>query len=258
VIDMHCHLLPGIDDGPATIEETIVLARASAASGVKTIVATPHVNSRTPNESQAIARLVTEVAAALQADGIEIAVLPGAEVAITSVSELEPGEIARLTLGGGEWLLLEPPFTPVAPGIEGAVLGLRREGYKILLAHPERCPALHREPAMLRRLADDGVLMSITAGSLVGRFGGEVKRFTEQLISEELIHNVASDAHDVARRAPGITDELERAGLSALRGWLTEEVPTAILGGGEIPPAPAFPRPRPKPRGLLGGWARRD
>jgi protein-tyrosine phosphatase len=252
MIDMHCHLLPGIDDGPATIEETIVLARASAASGVKTIVATPHVNSRTRNESQTIAYLLEEVGARLRSEGIAITLRAGAEVAITSVSELEEGELGRLTLGGGEWLLLEPPFTPVAPGIEGAVFDLRREGYKVLLAHPERCPALHREPEMLRRLADAGVLMSITAGSLVGRFGGEVKRFTQQLIADELIHNVASDAHDVARRAPGIVDELERAGLSSLRQWLTEEVPAAILDGGAIPRAPTQPRPR----GRLSGWRR--
>jgi protein-tyrosine phosphatase len=255
VIDMHCHLLPGIDDGPATIEETIVLARASAAGGVKTIVATPHVNSRTRNESQDIARLADDVGARLAAEGIGIEVRRGAEIAITSVSELDPGELSRLALGGGEWLLLEPPFTPVAPGIEGAVFDLRSEGYKVLLAHPERCPALHREPDMLRRLAGAGVLMSITAGSLVGRFGGEVKRFTQQLIADGLIHNVASDAHDVARRAPGIADELEHAGLSSMREWLTEGVPSAILDGGPVPRAPELPQPRP--RGRLGAWRRR-
>jgi protein-tyrosine phosphatase len=255
VIDLHCHVLPGIDDGPRTIEESVELARAAEAAGIQTIVATPHVSSRYRNRAQGIARLVAELNERLGREGIAVEIRTGAEIALTAISELEPGELSRLALGGGGWLLVEPPFTPVAPGIEGAIVDLRRAGHELVLAHPERCPAFQREPRMLRQLASAGVLMSITAGSLSGRFGGDVKRFAHQLVQEGLIHNAASDAHDLKGRPPGIARELERANLASMTGWLAEEVPRAILTGSEIPSAPAAPV---EPRGnRLTSWLRR-
>ena len=107
-----------------------------------------------------------------------------------------------------------------------------------MLAHPERCPAFHSDPAVLESLVRAGILTSITAGSLVGRFGAPVRRFAFGLVRDGLVHNVASDAHDDSGRAPGMTAELRRAGLEPLAAWLTTEVPAAILAGGEIPPPP--------------------
>jgi protein-tyrosine phosphatase len=94
---------------------------------------------------------------------------------------------------------------------------------------------------MLASLVQRGVLTSITAGSLVGRFGEHVRRFAMTLAREGLVHNVASDAHDVSGRAPGIAEHIERAGLGPLRDWLTEEVPGAILAGEQIPAQPPLP-----------------
>jgi protein-tyrosine phosphatase len=134
---------------------------------------------------------------------------------------------------------MEPPFTPIATGVENILGSLQREGYRILLAHPERCPAFHRDPEMLEALVAGGVLTSITAGSLVGQFGGDVRRFALGLVRDELVHNVASDAHDHVKRPPAIAAELERAGLAPLMEWLTRAVPTAILSGeASIPPRP--------------------
>ena len=239
MIDLHCHVLPGIDDGPETIEGSLALARAAVAAGIGTLVATPHVNSRTPNDAATIARLVGELNARLAEERVALDVLTGAEIAISQLAQIEPEELDRLGLGGGRWLLVEPPFTPVAVALEGLVLGLLRDGHRVVLAHPERCPALRRDPRAIRSLAADGVLMSITAGSLVGRFGGEVRRFALELAREELVHNVTSDAHDSVDRPPGLAEELEQAGLAPLAEWLTQAVPAAILGGEEIPPRPA-------------------
>ncbi len=239
MIDLHCHVLPGIDDGPETIEGSVGLARAAVAAGIGTLVATPHVNSRTPNDAATIARLVDRLNARLAAEQVELGVLPGAEIAISHLDEIEPAELSRLGLGGGRWLLVEPPFTAVAVGLEGLVLGLLRQGHRAVLAHPERCPALQRERRVVRSLADAGVLMSITAGSLVGRFGGEVRRYALELAREGLVHNVTSDAHDSVLRPPGMAKELEQAGLAPLDDWLTRMVPAAILGDEEIPPRPA-------------------
>ena len=172
VIDIHSHVLPGIDDGPATIEASIALARAVAQSGTRTLVATPHVSWRHPNDSATIAPLVDELNAHLRTEEIELEIRAGAEIAMTRAAELDPAELARLTLGGGEWLLVECPFTPVATGMDALVFDLQRRGHRVVLAHPERCPAFHRDRRPLELLVHGGVLTSITAGSLVGRFGG--------------------------------------------------------------------------------------
>jgi protein-tyrosine phosphatase len=239
MIDLHCHVLAGIDDGPATIEGSVAIARAAVAAGMATLVATPHVSARYRNDASTITRLVDDLNTRLEGEGVALEILPGAEIAITSVIEIEPSELPRLCLGNGRWLLMEPPFTPIATGVENILGSLQREGYRILLAHPERCPAFHRDPAMLESLVASGVLTSITAGSLVGQFGGDVRRFALSLVRDGLVHNVASDAHDPLKRPPGIAAELERAGMAPLTDWLTRAVPTAILSGeASIPPRP--------------------
>lgn len=239
MIDLHCHVLPGIDDGPSTIEDSVAMVRAAAAAGTRTIVATPHVSRRYPNDAETISRLVAKLNAQLIAEGVAVQIRAGAEVSMTHTVELNAAELPRLRLGGGPWLLVEPPLTPFASSLDVILLDLQRRSGQILLAHPERCPAFHRDPQMLRSLVDAGVLTSITASSLVGRFGAEVRRFALELAQEEMIHNVASDAHDCEGRGPGMTAELEQAGLGPLAGWLTQAVPAAILGGEVIPPRPA-------------------
>ena len=225
-------------------------------AGTRTLVATPHVSARYRNDASTIARLVDELNARLVDEGVALEVLTGAEIAITSVVEVEPAS-SHYGLGGGRWLLMEPPFTPIATGLENILSSLQREGHRILLAHPERCPAFHRDPAMLESLIRSGVLTSITAGSLVGRFGSDVRRFAMDLIGDGMVHNVASDAHDHARRPPGMAAELEQAGLGPLADWLTRAVPAAILRDeATVPPRPAVDLPHlrtPRP----SWWRRR-
>jgi protein-tyrosine phosphatase len=245
VIDLHCHVLAGIDDGPETIAGSLALARAAAELGTHTIVATPHVSFRYPNDSATIERLVRETNAAFVDAGLALKVLAGAEIAMSQAADLAPAELAALRLGGGPWLLIECPFTSVAIGLDTLIVELEEEGHRVVLAHPERCPAFHRDPAMLESLVHGGVLTSITAGSLVGRFGGAVKRFALELVEAEMVHNVASDAHDPERRHPGIAGELRQAGLGGLVEWLTEAVPAALLAGEEsLPPRPRVDFPR--------------
>jgi protein-tyrosine phosphatase len=245
VIDLHCHVLPGIDDGPATIEAAVELARDAASAGTRVLVATPHVNRRFANDATAIATAVAELNTRLIAEGIAVEVRPGAEIAISRAVELQHDELQRLTLGGGQWLLLEPPFTPQASGLDILLRDIQRRGHRVVLAHPERCPAFRREPHMLRSLVGEGVLTSITAGSLVGRFGAEVRRFAMSLVAEGIVHNVASDAHDRQARPPSIAAEVAKSGLGVFADWWTCDVPEAILSGGEIPQRPAVALPEP-------------
>lgn len=254
MIDLHCHVLAGIDDGPQESEGSLALARAASAAGIQTLVATPHVSRRFENRAERIGELVVALNGELSAAGIPVQVLAGGEVALSRAVELEPAELERLHLGGGPWLLLEPPMAPVAVDIEGMVASLKAQGHRVLLAHPERCAPFHREPKMLTSLVRAGALVSVTAGSLVGQFGAPVRRFSHQLVREGLVHNVVSDAHDAINRPPEIRGALERANLGGLTQWLASEVPAAILGGGEIPPRPPFRMAGPPGR---RGWLRR-
>jgi protein-tyrosine phosphatase len=261
VIDLHCHVLAGIDDGPESIEGSLALARIAAELGTRTIVATPHVSFRYRNDSATIARLVRETNAAIADAGLALDVVAGAEVALTRAAELPREELFALSLGRGPWVLLECPFTPIATGLDTLIHLLEEGDHRVILAHPERCPAFHRDPDMLSSLVQGGVLTSITAGALVGRFGRPVKRFALELADAEMIHNVASDAHDTAQRSPSMGAELEQSGLTGLAEWLTDAVPAAILAGEEeIPPRPrvapttASREPRWPRRALKRAW----
>lgn len=264
MIDLHCHVLAGIDDGPKDSAGSLALAREACAAGIHTIVATPHVNWRYDNRAARIAPLVDALNEELRAERIGVEVLPGAEVALTRAVELEPGELQALHLGGGPWLLLEAPTTPVAVGLEEMVASIQAQGHRILLAHPERCAPFHRDPQMLAALVRAGALVSVTAGSLAGEFGGPVQRFALRLVREGLVHNVVSDAHDAVGRPPQIRGALQQAQLEPLARWWTEEVPAAILSGQEIPSRPRVDghaaageaRWRPRAKGLLKALGR--
>ena len=164
-------------------------------------------------------------------------------IALTQLPDVEPSQLAQMGLGGGPWLLIECPFASTVGSLDAILLGLQRRGPRILLAHPERCSTFQRDPQLLARLVENGILTSITAGSLVGDFGEQVRRFALELVHEDLVHNVASDTHDPVRRPPGIATQLEQAGLAPLADWLTRAVPAAIVGATEIPPRPVIVLP---------------
>ncbi|HEY2216343.1 MAG TPA: CpsB/CapC family capsule biosynthesis tyrosine phosphatase [Solirubrobacteraceae bacterium] len=253
MIDLHIHVLAAIDDGPRSIDGSLEMARSAVEAGLDTIVATPHVSSRYTNDAETIAGGVAELSERLREEQIPLKLLAGAEVAITHMAEMEPAEIAPLGLGGGEWVLAEPPFTAVITGLEGAIEDLHSAGHRVLLAHPERCPAFHRDPERLTALVRSGVLTSLTSGSLVGQFGQHVRRLALHLLDAGLVHNVASDAHDCVKRPPSIAKELRASGRAGLSDWLSEEVPRAILDGAEIPPRPSATGSR----GSRWTWPRR-
>jgi protein-tyrosine phosphatase len=253
VIDLHCHILPGIDDGPETIEETVELARAAVAAGTRMMVATSHVSPRYPNDPGTIARAVAEVTARLAAEHVDLEIRAGGEIAITQIESLRPGELPALRLGGGPWLLVESPFTLIVDTMPTLLGWMQADGHRIVLAHPERCPGFHRRPDVLAGLArEQGVLMSVTAGSLTGQFGRDVANFAQAMARAGLIHNVASDAHDCERRPPAIGEPLDRAGLGAHVELLCETMPRAILDGTDLPAHPGSMLDPPRRR-----WYRR-
>lgn len=257
MIDIHCHILPGIDDGPDTEEEAFALARAAVDAGTLAIVATPHVSWDYPaNTAALIADGVARLTAALAREQIPLQLFTGAEVAMTRATDLSDDELVALRLGGpaGTHLLVECPLSPTAAGFEPVLSNLRSRGHEIVLAHPERCPAFQRDPAAYERLIAQGMLGQVTAGALVGRFGRTVQELGERLVREGLAQNVASDAHSASRRPPSLGPDMGMAGYGEQGVWLAHEVPHAILTGGQIPPTPPMP-PAPS-RGLKRLFAR--
>ena len=249
MIDLHSHILPGVDDGPRTLEGSLELARAAVADGTRTILATPHVNDDPGIDAERVAAGLELLRPALAEAEIPLEVLPGGEIAIWRLADLDDAALRGLALGGGPYLLVESPFSPVVGDFEPIVLDLLMRGHRVLLAHPERCPAFQRDPARLERLVDGGVLVQITAGSMAGAFGSTVRRFTAALLRDGLVHAVASDAHDAVKRPPGLSfgftalEQRELPGIRAHQAWLTETAPRAILDGAPLPERPPLPRP---------------
>src|SRR5436190_6202957 len=239
------------------MEGTFDLARAHVAAGVTHVLATPHVTWDIPTTSTQVHDGVATVNAALREEGIPLEVLPGGELALTRVAELDDGELRALALGGGPWLLVESPLTPSAAGFDNVLHHLQARGHRLVLAHPERCPAFQREPERLAALVHAGMLTSITAGALIGRFGGTVERYAHELVRDGLVHNVASDARDTRRRPPGLRAVLDQAGYGEHVDWWCDEVPAAILSGERIPHPPPAPLPQRRRRGLAGLLRRR-
>ena len=222
MIDLHCHALPGIDDGPDDMQGSTALARAAAESGTKTLVTTPHIDRWWNVDPASVAGRVAELRATLADEDIDL-------------DDQEPDAVA---LGGGRHVLLEAPLTPGAGDFDRLILAVlsRRP---VLLAHPERCPAFLREPERYEGLLEAGALGQVTAGSFAGQFGDTIRATVLRWLDRGWVHVVASDAHDAYRRPPGLRGPLARAGLGAeLATWLTEAVPTAILESRPIPERP--------------------
>jgi protein-tyrosine phosphatase len=256
MIDLHCHILPGVDDGPATVAEAILLARRAAEDGITTIAATPHFHWSYPAVDAASIRAgVRDLQPRLDAAGTGVQVVTGAEVGHTRAATLSDAALRELTLGGGPWLLLECPLnSTVTPGFTDFARTLMRRGHHVLLAHPERCPIFIRSPELLGELAADGMLSQVTAGSLNGRYGRPVRDVALTLLERGSVHVVASDGHGEHRPAR-MGAELLAAGIDpALSAWLTSAVPAALLAGDPLPPRPDVPRrsPRARLRRLVG------
>jgi len=147
----------------------VALARAARAAGTTTMVATPHVSWEWPQtRGLEIANAVLLLSRALRAADVEVKVRRGAEVALTRAGDLPDGELQRLRLGAGPWMLVECPFSGSAAGFERALGALEARGHRILLAHPERIAGFQEDAALLERLVSQGMLCQLTAGSLAG------------------------------------------------------------------------------------------
>jgi protein-tyrosine phosphatase len=251
VIDLHSHVLPGIDDGPPDLAGSLALARAAVSAGTQVIAATPHIG---PDHGVLVAELPARLAALreqLDRAGIALDVIAGGELAASHAADASAEELQAITLGDSTCVLLECPFVHGGGLMPAVFAHLRRRGHVVLLAHPERSPTFLKDPQELGRLVDAGAYVQITAASLSGDFGRTAQRYAVALLENRLVHVVASDAHDAEHRPPEILSIMRENRVPApITRYLTEDAPRALLADAPVPP---FPEPERRAR----RWGRR-
>ncbi|KAB2445572.1 tyrosine-protein phosphatase [Bacillus luti] len=202
MIDLHCHILPNADDGAQSIEDSIVMAKAACEEGIHTIVATPHhQNGVYINSAESILHQVKQLNQRLKEEGINLTILPGQEIRLYGelLEDYDQGHIVTLN-NKDRHILIEFPANHVPRYTERMLYELRVKGITPIIVHPERNREIIEHPDMLYKLVNQGTLTQITAGSITGRFGKKIKKFSLQLIEHNLAHVISSDAHNTITR----------------------------------------------------------
>jgi protein-tyrosine phosphatase len=239
VIDLHTHILPGIDDGARTLDDALEMARAFVADGVTAVAATPHVRDDYPTSADVMLRAVGELRGALEEAGIPLTLLPGAELAVDRIARLDENELRRLTLaGGGHYVLVETPYYGWPPELAEQLLELRFAGFTPVLAHPERNAEVQGAPSLLAPFVHGGTLVQVTAASLDGRLGVLPRQTALHLVAAGRAHMIASDAHMPDVRAAGLRSAADALEDAALATWLASDVPRAVIERRRVPPRP--------------------
>ncbi len=247
MVDLHSHILPGIDDGARSLEESVEIALAAARDGTTVMAATPHVRDDYPTAAQRMERLVLELDWILRKRGIGLHLLGGAEIAIPRLQALDADELRRLGLGGNpHYLLVEFPYFGWPLSLETEIWTLKSHGITPVLAHPERNPQVQEAPARIAPLVAAGALVQLTAASVDGRLGHRNRRTAHRLIAAGHAHLIASDAHWPGLRRAGTSTAAAALRDSELARWLTHDVPAAIVQDLPIPARPRTTKRTPR------------
>jgi protein-tyrosine phosphatase len=201
MIDIHCHILPGVDDGAKNLHDSLTMAKEAVREGIHTIIATPHLNNQYDNRKPFILNKVEELNQALLDASIDLKILPGHEPRIYGdiLADFDENEIQ--TLNGTQYLFIEFPSNHVPRYAEKLLFDIQLKGLTPIIVHPERNSELIERPEVLYQFVEKGVLTQVTASSLCGYFGKKIKTFSHQLIESNLTHFIASDAHNVVNRS---------------------------------------------------------
>jgi protein-tyrosine phosphatase len=236
MIDLHTHVLPGLDDGARDLDAALAICRAAAADGVAVLAATPHVRADYPTRAEAMQRGVAVLAAA--AAGI-VEVRPGGELALEMLDRAS-SELRPFGLGGNpRYLLVETPYHGWPLDLDERMFRLRVAGFTPVLAHPERNADVQAHPQLLDAHVANGGLVQLTAGSVDGRLGERSRACAEALLARQAAHLLASDAHEPHVRAAGLSAAAAALHDDELARWLTTDVPRALVDDLELPPRPA-------------------
>jgi protein-tyrosine phosphatase len=203
MIDLHCHLLPGIDDGAKDMETSLAMARLAFEDGIRIIACTPHIYPGVfENDTAGIVQATKALQLKLEEAGIGIRLTMGADAHVTPElpQRLKLGTVPRL--GNSRYFLLEPPHHVAPPHFDDYVFNLLATGYIPVITHPERLTWIERHYATFVELVRQGAWMQVTSGSLTGRFGPSARYWGERMLDEGLVHILATDAHSVRGRPP--------------------------------------------------------
>lgn len=236
MIDLHCHILPGLDDGAPDVEDAVAMARTAEEDGIEAVCATPHVRHDHDVRIEEMEGRIEQLNRRLREEGVSTAILPGGEVAETAVEGLSKEELDRVALGEGRWILLEPAPGPLTDSLARRVQYLAELDHRTLVAHPER----HLSADMFDRMAGligDGALIQATADFFL-REGG-IGRGMRSLAEAGLVHALSSDSHSSrAGRPLRLAAAFEVLGgvdrVAAHVDWMAETLPRAIVEGREI------------------------
>ena len=202
MIDIHCHILSGIDDGAKTSRDTLTMLKSAIDEGITVITATPHHNPEFNNESPLILKKVEEVQDLIDAYHLPIQILPGQEVRIYGdlLKDFAQGKLLTVA-GTSNYMLIEFPSNHVPEYAKELFYHMQLQEIQPILVHPERNTKIIEHPEILFNFIEQGVLSQITASSITGHFGKKIQKLTFQIIENHLTHFVASDAHNVTSRA---------------------------------------------------------
>jgi protein-tyrosine phosphatase len=210
MIDLHCHILPNVDDGPQSLAESIEMAKQAVKEGITTIIATPHHrNEKYENHHQTIFRKVEEFNSVLKKENLNLSVLVGQEPRIYGemIDGLQTGEVGTINHEGkSKYVLVELPSGHVPRYTSQLLFDMQLKGYVPVIVHPERNQEIIENPEILYQLVKKGALTQVTASSVTGHFGKTIKNFTHQLIEANLTHFIASDAHNTTSRGFKMVD----------------------------------------------------
>lgn len=212
MLDLHCHLLPGIDDGATDLAMSLEMARMAYDDGIRTVACTPHVYpGMYENDTPTIRAAIAELQAQLQDAGIGLNLVEGADAHLVPElpDRVRHGEVP--TLAGSRYLLLEPPHHIAPPRFEDVVFDLMAAGCVPVITHPERLSWIEDHYEVFKRLAGRGVWLQVTGGALTGRFGRRAQYWGERLVDEGYCAILATDAHEPRRRPPLLAEAREAA-----------------------------------------------
>lgn len=256
MVDIHCHILPGVDDGAQTIEESLHMLRKAESVGVKIVVASVHfLRGSYETESSERRRMTDELQKAADDKGIQVQVKPGVEYYLAPQILEDISNLEEFTINNNrKYMLVELPMNTVPPSIVDIFFSMKVKGITPILAHPERNSTICRNPQTIFALVEKGCLMQINAGSILGHFGGESKKMARYLITNGLAHVVGSDMHSsdsvtLNKAVPPIEKLLGRE--QALRMFI--DTPQQIVDGEELH---QLPLPSQTPETQPKGWRR--
>jgi protein-tyrosine phosphatase len=258
VIDLHCHILPGIDDGAKDLETALAMARIAVEDGIETLACTPHITPGVyDNRGPDILRSTAKLQDALDAHGIPLRLVCGADTHLAPDLGEGLGDGRIPSLGGSRYFLLEPPHHVAPPRLDLAVQDLLRQDYVPVITHPERLSWIEDHYELMKALAHAGAWLQITAGSLTGRFGPRPRYWAERMVDEGLTHILATDAHNLRNRAPRLGEGRDavaaRLGAEEARRMVLDR-PRGILANAD--PATLAPLTSPRAGPAFGARAR--